>query len=342
MKAIIIPEHGGVEVLKYDTDYPTPSPEKGEVLIKVSATGLNRVDTFVRMGYPGIEITLPHIPGGDIAGTVAEVGSGVEGVEIGSRVMVYSLLTCGECIFCLEGKRNLCLNWECIGMQKKGGYAEYAVAPAENIIQLPDSVSFEDAAACSIAGLTAYHGIKTVGELQNGQSFFIWGGSGGLGTLAIQIAKHLGATVYTTGSSDEKIEIMRSLGADHAFNRLTQDVPAEIRKTAPVGLDLIMDYVGPETFTTSWELLKKGGTMLLCGILTGRETNLNIQFTYLRHLSIKGLNLGTMDELKELIDLVADGTLKPYIGERFPLEEAAEAQKMMEENRHIGKIILKP
>lgn len=342
MKAIIIPEHGGVEVLRYDSDYPTPSPDKGEVLIKVSATGLNRVDTFVRMGYPGIEITLPHIPGGDIAGTVAEVGSGVEGVEIGSRVMVYSLLTCGECILCLEGKRNLCLNWKCIGMQKKGGYAEYAVAPAENIIPLPDSVSFEDAAACSIAGLTAYHGIKTVGELQNGQSFFIWGGSGGLGTLAIQIAKHLGATVYTTGSSDEKVEIMRNLGADHAFNRLTQDVPAEIRKSAPIGLDLIMDYVGPETFTTSWELLKKGGTLLLCGILTGRETNLNIQFTYLRHLSIKGLNLGTMDELKELLDLVADGTLKPYIGERFPLEEAAEAQKMMEENRHIGKIILKP
>jgi len=113
-------------------------------------------------------------------------------------------------------------------------------------------------------------------------------------------------------------------------------------KTAPIGLDLIMDFVGPETFTTSWELLKKGGTMLLCGILTSRETNLNIQFTYLRHLSIKGLNLGTLDELKELLDLVAEGTLKPYIGERFPLEEAAEAQKMMEENRQIGKIILKP
>ena len=342
MKAIIIPKHGGVEVLTYDTDYPTPSPEKGEVLIKVSATGLNRVDTLVRMGYPGIEIPLPHIPGGDIAGTVAEVGSGVEDMKIGSRVMVYPLLSCGECILCLEEKRNLCLNWKYMGMHIKGGYAEYAVAPAENIVTLPDSVSFEDAAACSIAGLTAYHGIKTVGELQNGQTFFIWGGSGGLGTLAIQIAKHLGATVYTTGSSDEKIEIMKKLGADYAFNRLTQDVPAEIRKTAPAGLDLIMDYVGPETFTTSWELLKKGGTMLLCGILTGRETNLNIQFTYLRHLSIKGLNLGTMDELKELLDLVADGTLKPYIGERFPLEEAAEAQKMMEENRHIGKIILKP
>lgn len=342
MKAIIIRQHGGREVLRYETDYPAPVPGSGEVLIKVEATGLNRVDTIVRNGYPGIEIEMPHIPGGDIAGTISKLGDGVGGLEIGSRVIVYPLVSCGKCVLCLEGKRNLCLNWQYMGMHKKGGYAEYVVVPAENLIALPDSVSYADAIACSIAGLTAYHGLKTVGELKEGQSFFIWGGSGGLGTLAIQIAKHLGATVYATGNSDEKVEIMKTLGADHAFNRLEQDIPEEIRKFAPIGIDLIMDYVGPETFTTSWELLKKGGTMLICGILTGRETNLNIQMTYLRHLSIKGLNLGTMDEMKELLDLVADGSLKPYIGETFSLEEAAKAQEMMEENKHVGKIILKP
>ena len=342
MKAITIPQHGGIEVLTLTNDYPTPSAGEGEVLVKVEATGLNRVDTLVRQGYPGIEIELPHIPGGDIAGTVAETGSGIDSMDSSARVLVYPLISCGECLLCLEGKRNLCLNWKYIGMHLKGGYAEYAVVPAENIVPIPDSVSYEDAIACSIAGLTAYHGIKTVGELKEGQSFFIWGGAGGLGTLAIQIAKHLGATVYATANSEEKLNIMRELGVDYAFNRLEDDVPAQIRKTAPVGLDLIMDYVGPETFTTSWELLKKGGTMLLCGILTGRETNLNIQFTYLRHLSIKGTNLGTMDEMKELLALVADGKLRPYIGGTFPLEDAAKAQEMMEENRHIGKLILKP
>ena len=342
MKAITIPKHGGREVLTLVNDYPTPSAGEGEVLVKVEATGLNRVDILVRQGYPGIEIELPHIPGGDIAGTVAETGSGVDSVDSSARVLVYPLVSCGECLLCLEGKRNLCLNWKYIGMHLKGGYAEYAVVPAENIVPIPDSVTYEDAIACSIAGLTAYHGIKTVGELKEGQSFFIWGGAGGLGTLAIQIAKHLGATVYATANSEEKLKIMRDLGVDYAFNRLEDDVPAQIRKTAPAGLDLIMDYVGPETFTTSWELLKKGGTMLLCGILTGRETNLNIQFTYLRHLSIKGTNLGTMEEMKELLALVADGKLKPYIGGTFPLEDAAKAQEMMEENRHIGKLILKP
>ncbi|MCH8288618.1 MAG: zinc-binding dehydrogenase [Candidatus Marinimicrobia bacterium] len=342
MKAITIPKHGGIEVLTIVNDYPTPSAGEGEVLVKIEATGLNRVDILVRQGYPGIEIELPHIPGGDIAGTVAETGSGVDSVDSSARVLVYPLVSCGECLLCLEGKRNLCLNWKYIGMHLKGGYAEYAVVPADNIVPIPDSVSYEDAIACSIAGLTAYHGIKTVGELKEGQSFFIWGGAGGLGTLAIQIAKHLGATVYATANSEEKLKIMRELGVDYAFNRLEDDVPAQIRKTAPAGLDLIMDYVGPETFTTSWELLKKGGTMLLCGILTGRETNLNIQFTYLRHLSIKGTNLGTMEEMKELLVLVANGKLKPYIGGTFPLEDAAKAQEMMEENRHIGKLILKP
>lgn len=342
MKAITIPKHGGIEVLTIVNDYPTPSAGEGEVLVKVEATGLNRVDILVRQGYPGIEIELPHIPGGDIAGTVAETGSGVDSVDSSARVLVYPLVSCGECLLCLEGKRNLCLNWKYIGMHLNGGYAEYAVVPADNIVPIPDSVSYEDAIACSIAGLTAYHGIKTVGELKEGQSFFIWGGAGGLGTLAIQIAKHLGATVYATANSEEKLKIMRELGVDYAFNRLEDDVPAQIRKTAPAGLDLIMDYVGPETFNTSWELLKKGGTMLLCGILTGRETNLNIQFTYLRHLSIKGTNLGTMEEMKELLALAADGKLKPYIGGTFPLEDAAKAQEMMEENRHIGKLILKP
>jgi len=342
MKAITIPKHGGREVLTIVDDYPIPSAGEGEVLVKVEATGLNRVDILVRQGYPGIEIELPHIPGGDIAGTVAETGSGVDSVDSSARVLVYPLVSCGECLLCLEGKRNLCLNWKYMGMHLKGGYAEYAVVPADNIVPIPDSVTYEDAIACSIAGLTAYHGIKTVGELKEGQSFFIWGGAGGLGTLAIQMAKHLGATVYATANSEEKLKIMRDLGVDYAFNRLEDDVPAQIRKTAPAGLDLIMDYVGPETFTTSWELLKKGGTMLLCGILTGRETNLNIQFTYLRHLSIKGTNLGTMEEMKELLALVADGKLKPYIGGTFPLEDAAKAQEMMEENRHIGKLILKP
>lgn len=341
MRAITIPEHGGREVLTYVTDFPTPVPGPGEVLVKVAATGLNHVDLVVRRGYPGISIPLPHIPGGDIAGVVDELGDGVTGVKAGTRAVVYPLVACGECPLCNEGKPNLCLNWKYFGLHLKGGYAEYVVVPAHNVIPLPDGVSFEEAAAIPVAGLTAFHALKTVGNLQPGQTFFMWGGAGGLGTIAIQIAKQLGATVLATGSMPGRLELMKSLGADVVFNRLTDDVAAGVRKVAPAGMDLIIDFVGPETFPTSFDLLKKGGQMLLCGIITGREATVSLHMTYLRHLSIKGLYLGTKEEMVELVDWVAQKKVKPILTNTLSLADAAEAQRMLEAGEVIGKLVLR-
>ena len=341
MRAITIPEHGGREVLTYVTDFPTPVPGPGEVLVKVAATGLNHVDLVVRRGYPGISIPLPHIPGGDIAGVVDELGDGVTGVKAGTRAVVYPLVACGECPLCNEGKPNLCLNWKYFGLHLKGGYAEYVVVPAHNVIPLPDGVSFEEAAAIPVAGLTAFHALKTVGNLQPGQTFFMWGGAGGLGTIAIQIAKQLGATVLATGSMPGRLELMKSLGADVVFNRLTDDVAAGVRKVAPAGMDLIIDFVGPETFPTSFDLLKKGGQMLLCGIITGREATVSLHLTYLRHLSIKGLYLGTKEEMVELVDWVAQKKVKPILTNTLSLADAAEAQRMLEAGEVIGKLVLR-
>ena len=341
MRAITIPEHGGREVLTYVTDFPTPVPGPGEVLVKVAATGLNHVDLVVRRGYPGISIPLPHIPGGDIAGVVDELGDGVTGVKAGTRAVVYPLVACGECPLCNEGKPNLCLNWKYFGLHLKGGYAEYVVVPAHNVIPLPDGVSFEEAAAIPVAGLTAFHALKTVGNLQPGQTFFMWGGAGGLGTIAIQIAKQLGATVLATGSMPGRLELMKSLGADVVFNRLTDDVAAGVRKVAPAGIDLIIDFVGPETFPTSFDLLKKGGQMLLCGIITGREATVSLHMTYLRHLSIKGLYLGTKEEMVELVDWVARKKVMPYLKQTMALQDAAEAQRMLEDGEVTGKLVLR-
>ncbi len=341
MRAITIPAHGGREVLTPVTDFPTPEPGPGEVLLKVGVTGLNRIDLVVRGGYPGIEIPLPHIPGGDIAGTVSGLGEGVTGVDVGSRAVVYPLVPCGECPLCAQSTPNLCLKWKYFGLHLKGGCAEYVVVPAENLVPLPDSVSFEDAVALPVAGLTAMHALSTVGELKSGETFFIWGGSGGLGTIAIQIAKRIGATVIATANSSEKLDVMRELGADHVLNRATDDVAAEVRKIAPAGVDAILDYVGPETFPTSFDLLKKGGRMLLCGMITGRETTLSIHMTYLKHVSIRGLYLGTREELAELVDWVADGTVRPHIDSVLPLEETSEAHHRMEAGDFIGKIALR-
>jgi len=338
MKAVYISSHGGREALCYG-EIARPVPKKGEVLVKVAVAGVNRVDLVTRQGYPGIPIPMPHILGGDIAGTVAELGEGVGGPNVGTPVLVYPLIGCGNCSACLEGRPNICLNWQFIGLHLDGGYVEYVCVPAENVVPL--TISFEEAVALPVAGLTAYHALNNVGELKPGQTFFIWGGAGGLGSMAIQIAKHLGARVIATAGAPEKLEVMKSLGADFVFDRRRDDVAAAVRKIAPDGVDLLLDYVGPETFPVSFGMLKKGGTMLLCGIITGRETTVSLHQTYLRHLSIKGLYMGTMAEMKELLSLVADGKIKPHIGRVLSLAEAPEAHRLMEAGESTGKIALR-
>ncbi len=342
MNAVALKEHGGPENLVFVRDFPTPEAGPGEILIQVKATAVNRVDLVVRTGYPGLKIPFPHILGGDIAGTVAKVGAGVAGFSTGERVVTWPLIACGNCELCLEGKENLCLNWKYFGMHRHGGYAEYVAAPAASVLKIPQNVTFEDATALGVAGLTAYHAIMTVGELKRSQTFFMWGGSGGVGTIAIQLAKLVGARVIATAGKDEKLSMLKDLGADFAFNHYTDDIPARVRELAPKGADLIIDYVGPATFAKSFDLLKKGGSMLLCGILTGRETTFSIHQTYLRHLSVKGLYLGTKAEMSDLLALASQGKVKPVIGSRLPLDEAAKAHTMMAEGEHLGKIVLVP
>jgi len=341
MKAVAMSKHGDINVLEYTEDFPKPQPGKGEVLVKVSATSTNNIDFFVCQGYPGLELEMPHIPGGDIVGSVEDTGEGVKDISLGTRVVVYPLVACKKCQLCKEGKGNLCINWKFFGLQLNGGYGEYAVVPAENIIKLPDTMPFEKAATISVAGLTAYHGIKNIGNLKEKETFFIWGGAGGLGTFAIQIAKNLGAKVIATASTKDKMKLMRELGADLVLNRKTDDVEKEVMKYAPAGVDLAFDYVGPETFGKSFNILKKGGNMILCGMMTGRETQLSIHMTYLKHLNLHGIYLGTRQDMEELLKLVEDGNVKPYIGKTFNLEKAKDALKHMQSENHVGKIVLK-
>lgn len=343
MKAVYLTQPGTTsDVLTYVTDAPVPTIAADEVLVKVGATSVNRIDLVMRGGYPGMETTYPHILGGDVAGTIEEVGSTVEGWKVGDRIVAYPMVWWGHCELCSEGNHNLCLNWKYFGMHLPGGYAEYVAVPSKCLIALPEQLSFAQATALGVAGLTAYHGLCTVADLQPGQTFMIWGGSGGLGTLAIQIGKHRGATVIATCSSDDKKQALRDLGADVVLNHTTENVFDEVKKLYPVGLDTVMDYVGPKTFQQSFDLLKKGGQLLLCGILTGRETNFSIHMTYLRHLSIKGLYLGTKAEMEELVWLVAAGKINPHIGDVLPLSAAAKAQDRLVKGDFTGKLVLQP
>lgn len=340
MKAVIINEHGGRDKLVYTTDFPVPDIAADEVLVNVAATSVNRIDMVVRNGYPGLTIPLPHIPGGDIAGTVAKVGADVKEFAVGDRVLAWSIVTPET------EEQNpdafLSESWQYFGMHRKGSYAEYVAVPASSLVHLPESVRFEDAATLPIAGLTAYHAVYDVAKVQPGQTFMIWGGSGGFGTLAIQFAKAAGATVITTAGKDEKMQTLKDLGADYVFNHNTQDVGAEVRALFPGGVDCILDYVGPKTFATSFGLLRKGGKLLLCGMLTGRETTINIQLTYLRHISVLGLYLGRKSELESLLQLLVEKNIKLHIHKVLPLSEAALAHEIIESGENIGKIVLIP
>lgn len=344
MKAVILNENGGPEKLIYKTDFPVPEIKPNEVLINVKATSVNRADIVIRNGYPGLNLKFPHILGGDIAGIIENTGSDVKDFKTGDRVLSWSLAIEADDEWVRRGRAALSPSWQYFGMHRNGSYAEFVNVPESSLIKLPEKVTFEDAACLPVAGLTAYHGVKTVGDLKSGDTFFIWGGTSGVGLIALQLAKNIGAKVFTTAGFEHKIEFLEKMGVDHLFNHRAQnDIDEQVLKiTRGHGIDVILDYVGPESFPKNFKMVKKGGKILFCGILTGREATVSLHQTYLRHISLLGLYLGEKYELEELLKLVSDGSIKPHIGAKFDLKDAAEAQNLMTKGKVIGKIILIP
>ncbi|MDQ1266934.1 MAG: alcohol dehydrogenase [Bacteroidota bacterium] len=341
MKAYILNKTEAGQSFDFVENHPMPAAGEGEVIIKIDSTSVNRVDLVMVKGYPGMQLKYPHIIGGDITGTIVELGSLTEGFSIGDRVVSYPIVLPKEQNPKFKGNEQLNDGWQYYGMHRNGSYCEYAAAAAYGLIKLPAHVTFEDAATMPVAGLTAYHGIMTVGNLQPGDVFMIWGGSGGLGCYAIQLAKAAGATVITTVGKDSKKNKLLELGADYVFNHYTEDSAAEVRKLFPGGLDVILDYVGPATFDKSFSLLRKNGKLMLCGMLTGMEVKLHIQQAYFRHLNINGLFLGSLGEFKDLAAMISAGKLKPQIHDILPLEQAAIGHKLMAEGEITGKVVLK-
>jgi NADPH2:quinone reductase len=241
-----------------------------------------------------------------------------------------------------KGKAGLSPSWQYFGMHRWGSYAEYTAVPESSLLHLPDNVSFENAACLPVAGLTAYHAVHTVASLQKGETFFIWGGTSGLGIIAIQVAKSIGAEIFATAGFEHKLEHLKKMGVSNIFNhRSNQAIDDEVLKiTGGRGIDVVLDYVGPEAFPKNFKMVKKGGKILFCGILTGREAMVSLHQTYLRHLSLLGLYLGEKHELEELLKLVSEGKVKPHIGAKLDLKDAAEGHKLIAEGKVIGKVVL--
>ncbi|MGQ9733538.1 MAG: zinc-binding dehydrogenase [Candidatus Bipolaricaulia bacterium] len=340
MKAVVFHEHGDPSVLRYE-EVPEPVIGPEEVLIRVKATSVNFLDIWVRRGLPGIG--LPHISGADVAGIVERVGEGVEGVKIGQRAIANPNLSCGRCEYCLAGEDSLCIHYKILGEQADGGYAEFVKVPARNVIPLPEHVPFEEAAAATLVFMTAWRALITRAELRPGEDILILGAGGGVATAAIQIAKLVGARVFVTASTEEKLEGAKGLGADFLINYKKVEFDKEVRRlTDKRGVDVVIDSIGAETHLKSLRSLAKGGRLVTYGATSGPNPQTELRLIFWNQLKIIGSTMASTKELHEVLKLLWAGKLKPVIHKVMPLQEAAAAQLLLEERRVFGKIVLVP
>ncbi|MSQ77212.1 MAG: alcohol dehydrogenase [Nitrospiraceae bacterium] len=340
MKAVVFHEHGGPEKLKYE-DRPDPQIKPDEVLVRVKACALNHLDIWIRQGIPAYQIPLPHISGCDVAGQIERVGSQVWGVKVGQKVFVSPGLNCGNCDECKVGHDNLCPSFGVFGAKTDGGYAEFVAVPGTNVIAIPGSLTFEQAAAFPLVSVTAWHMVVTLGWLRHGETALIMGAGSGVGSMAIQIAKYIGAKVITTVGSEEKVKKALVIGADEVINHATDDMAKRVFElTGGQGVDVVIEHIGPQVWDQCLKSLAKGGRLVTCGATTGAKAEIDLRYLYSRHLTLKGSYLGTKAELLEAAKLVGAGKLTPVIDRVYPLQEARAAQEQMLSRKLFGKLVL--
>jgi len=341
MKAVYFEKHGGPEVLRLG-ELEDPVPGHDDVVIDVKATSLNHLDLFVRRGAPGIKVPLPHILGSDASGVVSAIGDGVTGVKAGDRVLVDPTLTCGRCETCARGDGTLCRRFGVVGEHSWGAYAEKLVVPSKNVIGIPDSLSFETAAAVPLVFVTAWRMLITRGEVGPGEDVLILGGAAGVGIACIQIAKLTGARVFAAAAGKEKLDLCRSLGADVLIDYREEDFVKRVREeTGNRGVDVCVDYIGRETWGKSLRVVNGGGRVLTCGATTGFDPETDLRHVFYRQLKIIGSTMGTKSDLMAALKHVFTGEMKPAIGRVMPLEEVAEAHRLMEARRVLGKVVIR-
>ena len=340
MKAIRIHEFGGPEVLRYE-DVPNPKPRKDQVLVRVKACALNHIDIWIRKGMPGI--SLPHIPGSDVAGEIVECGEYVTGLKAGQRVLLTPMTFCNHCAKCAHGLQNQCPQFSVLGNANDGGDCELIAVQQVNVIPIPDNLSFEQAASVPLVFLTAWHMLTGRAAIRPSMTVLVLGGNSGVGIAAIQIAKLFNTTVIATAGSEKKLERARGLGADHVIDHYKQKISEEVKRiTAGQGVDIVVEHVGKATFEESLKSLKPAGTLVTCGATTGGEVGMDLRFFFSRQLAVLGSYMGTIGELHDVLQHVFSGKLKPVVDSTFPLKDARAAHERMEKSEMFGKIVLKP
>lgn len=342
MKVARIHQHGGAEALVYE-DAPEPSIKANQVLVRVRACALNHLDLFVRAGIPGMKFSMPHVLGSDIAGEIVAVGDLCERVKPGWRVLLSPGMSCRQCEYCLAGNDNLCRRFTMFGYGVDGGNVELLAAPEYSAIQIPDSLSFEAAAAAPLVFLTAWHMLMTRAKLQPGEDVLVLAASSGVGTCAIQLAKLLQCRVIATAGGEAKLAKALALGADHVIDHYQQDISAEVKKlTGKRGVDVVVEHVGAATWSKSIESLAPAGRLVTCGATTGFDARVDLRYLFSKQYSLLGSFMGTMGELHQVLKFVFRGQLKPVVDRVYPLSEIREAHERLERKEHFGKVVVTP
>jgi NADPH:quinone reductase-like Zn-dependent oxidoreductase len=341
MKAVVFHEHGDVNVLKVE-EMPQPTPGLTDVVVKVHACGVNRLDIYSRAGRTKIA-PMPHIAGSEVAGEIVAIGDAVSGLTTGQRVAVAPYLFCGQCEFCRSGEEVICLKSDIVGLGSQGGYAEYIRVPASSIVPLPPEVDYVPAAAVGLAAITAWHMLTKQVPLTPGQDVLVHAAGSGVGSAAIQIAKLSGARVITTVGSAEKIEHARKLGADEVINYREQDFFQEVRRiTNKRGVDVVVEHIGASTWEKSVASLTRRGRLVTCGATTGNEGQTNLWNLFAKELSLIGSYGGTRQDLADVLKLVATKRFQPVVDSTYTLARIGEAHQRMENREQFGKLIVTP
>mgnify|MGYP005836510841 CR=1 FL=1 len=341
MKAIRIHEHGGREVLHLDT-LPAPIAKDDEVIVQMKTAALNHLDLWVRKGLPGIP--LPMIMGSDGAGIISQLGKLVKqdyDLKVNDEVIIAPIRCCGTCTRCLNSQENLCPDFSIPGEGSDGLQAEYVAVPARFIFKKPANLSWEEAAAFPLVSMTAYHMLVHKVTLKAGDWVLIYGASSGVGSAAIQMAKSFGATVITTAGSEEKADLARRLGADYVIDYRQQPIGKTVRElTNGLGVDVVFEHTGAQTWPDSLRALKVGGKIVTCGATTGAIVKIDLRALFIKHQQIIGSTMGTLQDLREIVQLIEEGKYTPVVDKVYPFAEIQEAHRRLEEGRQFGKVVL--
>ncbi len=343
MRAVRLRETAEGVRLVFERDVPVPVPGSGEVLIAVKACGLNQVDILSRDGQTPQAIPLPHISGTEVAGDIVAVGPEVSGWAVSARVVVDPILSCGHCASCITGATNMCRTGKVFGVQTDGGYAEYAVAPARQLLALPPQLSYMQAAAIAVTGPTAWHMLRRRADIRIGEDVLVIAAGSGIGVLGVQIAKAAGARVIATAGSAEKMRQALEIGADEVVNHREEGWAERVRAwTGGRGVDVVFEHVGKATWQGSLRALARGGRLVTCGGHSGFEVDINLWHLFVKEHVLIGSFAGTRRDFLDVLQLAVAGRIRPVIQQVFPLDKVVDAQGLLEDRQVFGKLMLDP